>query len=141
MESWLVDQDVHFASAVKRLGVIPFINDWKAAGGGVLDMKVAPFKLMAIVNRMDLHDAIGYGGGSSGETRFVYALMDSACNPMPFLVIFEYGNTARKCDDHRSVRPARRPGWRVAHRARLSADGTLGTHRHGGAQGGATEAP
>jgi len=96
--SWNSNQELHFNSAVPRPNVQQFIDDWRnASGTGRLEMQDAPFRLVAIVNRMDLHEAIGYGGGS-GETRFVFALEDSNCYPLPFLVIFEYGNIREDCD-------------------------------------------
>ncbi len=98
LDTWNHNQELHFNSALQRPQVQQFIDDWRnASGGGTLDMSVAPFKLVAIVNRMDLHESIGYGGGA-GETRFVYALMDRHCNPLEFLAIFEYGNIEEDCD-------------------------------------------
>jgi hypothetical protein len=58
---------------------------WPTTANGKLDMSRAPFKLISIVNRMDLH------AGSNGETRFVYGLFDLNGNGMLMTVIFEYG--------------------------------------------------
>ncbi len=97
LDTWHSNQEFHFNSALARPGVQQFIDDWDNISGGTFDLKVAPFRLVAIVNRMDLHESVGYGGGS-GETRFVFALEDANCNPLPFLVIFEYGNIQEDCD-------------------------------------------
>ena len=46
----------------------------------------APFKLMAIVNRLDLRGNFSYfgSGGGTGETRFVYTLIDPLTGKPPF---------------------------------------------------------
>ena len=63
------------------------IAPWLAASGGVtLDMKKAPFRLLAIVARLDLRQNAGYTGGrSAGEGRFVFGLLDESGNPTQFL--------------------------------------------------------
>jgi hypothetical protein len=76
------------------------INPWLAASGGkFLDMRKAPFRLLAIVARLDLRENAGYSGGASaGEGRFIYNLLDANGNPTRFMVIFEYGLDATTCD-------------------------------------------
>ncbi len=79
------------------------INSWEAASGGPgapLNLAIAPFRLCAIVNRIDLRGNMTYGGSTtnnpcdpqcdSGEARFVFCAVDPACNQMRFLVILEY---------------------------------------------------
>jgi len=52
------------------------INPWLAASGGVqLDMKKAPFRLLAIVARLDLRQNAPW---TAGECRFVFGLLDAA---------------------------------------------------------------
>jgi hypothetical protein len=64
---------------------------WEMASGGVgkpLDMAKAPFRLLAIVNRMDLRHFDEPGG----EGRFVYTAFDPLDGKhIPFTVIFEFG--------------------------------------------------
>lgn len=63
------------------------INPWlQRSGGTQLDLTKAPFRLLAIVNRLDLRD--GYGRG--GEGRFVFGVLDDSGSPTPFTVILEY---------------------------------------------------
>jgi len=62
---------------------------WPTTANGKLDMSKAPFKLISVVNRMDLH------AGSNGEGRFVYGLFDLNGNGMLMTVIFEYGLPAK----------------------------------------------
>lgn len=59
------------------------------AGACTLDLKAAPFRLLAISNRVDLECA-GYTGRGDGEARFVFGVLDSAGNPLRAAVIFEY---------------------------------------------------
>ena len=73
------------------------LNNWPRINGK-LDLKRSPFKLLAIVNRIDLRDNAFYGGGNAGEARFVFGSINSNCNgTRPFLVIFEYGVPKSGC--------------------------------------------
>jgi len=86
-----------------RPGINAFIHRWLAQSNGLadstLDLSIAPFRLMAIVNRVDLRSNTGYLGtnGNAGEGRFVFTALDSTCNPMLFNVIFEYGVNKTGC--------------------------------------------
>jgi hypothetical protein len=81
------------------------IDPWVAASGGPgmpLDLSKAPFKLLAIVNRVDLRSQAAYRRGSGGELRFVFMhLRDGCTSPtgQPFEVILEFGVPASKCQD------------------------------------------
>jgi len=76
-----------------------------------LDLDKAPFRLSAIVNRIDLGGTAtgsgGYGGASNsvptdaGELRFVFGVQNSNCGALPFSVIFEYGVPINGCNDTR----------------------------------------
>jgi hypothetical protein len=74
------------------------IQPWKAAslGSGVdFDPNKAPFRLLAIVNRIDLSDGLVYGSGTgtpgnAGEVRFVFGALSAACQPLRATVIFEF---------------------------------------------------
>jgi hypothetical protein len=71
------------------------INPWLAASGGVqLDMRRAPFRLLAIVSRLDLR---GNAPFTAGEGRFVFNLLNPAGNPTEYLLILEYGLDAKDC--------------------------------------------
>lgn len=88
-------------------GVNSIIASWQqlsdaanAAAGdpvGPLLLERVPFKLTAIVNRLDLRGNSGYGFSDAGEGRLVYCLMDANCNPLEFNVIFEYGINKKTC--------------------------------------------
>lgn len=65
---------------------------------GKMDMRAVPFKLIAIVNRLDLRGNSGYGFSNAGEARLVFCLMrNDGCTPSPFNIIFEYGVPEKKC--------------------------------------------
>jgi hypothetical protein len=63
------------------------INSWPKLANGELDLKKAPMRLLAIVNRMDLRNL---RAGNAGEGRFVFGVTDGAGNPLSFTVILEY---------------------------------------------------
>ncbi len=77
------------------------VDPWLAASGGVqLDMKKAPFRLLAIVSRLDLRQNAGYSEGfSAGEARFVFNVLDEEGLPTQFNIIFEYELEADDCAD------------------------------------------
>ncbi len=101
LSQWETSQNVNGWNIADRQNSIRnrVINPWEAASGGPenpLDLNKAPFQLLAVVNRVDLRENLTYGGGSAGEGRFVFQVMDG-CNPMQFTVIFEYGIEKRSC--------------------------------------------
>ncbi|OJH40079.1 hypothetical protein [Cystobacter ferrugineus] len=77
--------------------------------GGSLNLDIAPFRLLAIVNRIDLGKSSGggYGGSSdAGELRFVFGVTrpspwgagtEASCDLKEFTVIFEYGVPRSGC--------------------------------------------
>lgn len=128
LETWLDDQVVNGDTIVARTTMFTrVIEPWANASGatasmivdaeghvdvkidGTLDWKLSPFRLSAIVNRMDLGEDAkgggGYGGGvvstpqTAGELRFVFGVYDlDTCDPMRFSVIFEYGVPIEGCE-------------------------------------------
>jgi hypothetical protein len=117
LDKWMADQTTANGwTAAKRQQIKALIIDpWEAASGGPgmpLDLKKAPFRLLAIVNRVDLRNNSAYGGGSAGEGRFVFGVLDmrrtggrdpytgqpqAGCSPTQFTVIFEYGIDRTGC--------------------------------------------
>jgi hypothetical protein len=106
LKNWETIQVINGDSVKARTLVDSIIlNPWldtsrkHGAPAGQLDMRWAPFKLMAITNRFDLRTGL-----SCGEGRLVFCLISSAClaqkNPQQqFTVIFEYGvNQPKTCD-------------------------------------------
>jgi len=73
---------------------------------GRLDLAKAPFRLLAIVNRIDLRGSTAYGSDDAGEARLIFGLL--ICNPtppqrevQPFTVNFEYGIRTHSCAEVR----------------------------------------
>ena len=111
LRHWEEDQVVNGQVSSARQAIrAKVIDPWMAASGGEeLDLKLAPFKLLAIVNRMDLrvHDESSVTTG--GEGRFVFGVLNQDGTPLPpiagpapggFTVIFEYELVA---DDMREL--------------------------------------
>jgi hypothetical protein len=118
LDKWMTDQTTSNGwTAAKRQQIQQLVIDpWVTASGGPtkpLNLSIAPFRLLAIVNRVDLRKGnAGYGGGNAGEGRFVFGIMDMrktggidpytnkptpACTPTQFTVILEYGIDRRGC--------------------------------------------
>jgi len=105
--NWEFDQTVNFDTVLNRSNniVSQVINSWVAASGGGnnLNLAIAPFRLLAIVNRLDLRShAFPYD--NAGECRFVFGVVDptSPCSFLPFTVIFEYGVPLKGCSGIKS---------------------------------------
>lgn len=82
------------------------IDPWQTASGGStkpLDLAKAPFRLRAIVNRIDLAENLLYGSGSGGELRFVFGAVGPppSCTPLQFTVIFEFAVPRTGCKNLR----------------------------------------
>ncbi len=94
LEHWTSTQTVNGLSVPARTSMqTQVINPWLAASGGVdLDLSIAPFRLLAIVNRLDLAKRDNLGNViSAGEGRFVFGVVNSSGFSLQFTVIFEYG--------------------------------------------------
>ena len=94
-------------TAVKTKILNPWLSKSKQAGApqGQLDMRFAPFKLMAIATRFDLRErGFTLGAIPAGEIRFIFCLINSDCTDKEdFTVIFEFGAPVKKdCDSIRA---------------------------------------
>jgi hypothetical protein len=102
LHQWEIPIVVNGFPVPPRPGIRPLVIDpWLVASGCapgsaitgpgacLLDLKQAPFRLLAISNRVDLECA-GYTGPGTGEARFVFGVLDSAGNPLRAAVILEY---------------------------------------------------
>lgn len=93
LRSWQKNQEINFDTVTNRNPEIiaQVIHDWEEASGGPqnpLDLSIAPFRLLAIVNRVDLRGNPGYGvinnedpcnpSNVGGEGRFVFCLVPDA---------------------------------------------------------------
>lgn len=105
LRRWETNQTVNDFTVSQRLNIQnQIINPWPKLADGRLDLAQAPFRLLAIVNRIDLRDNLVYGSGSAGELRFVFGAVNrTQCTANPnagvlqFTVIFEYGVKKNGC--------------------------------------------
>ena len=103
LDRWMTAQPVNgFNVSPRTMMQSEILDPWIAASGGPgapLDLSKAPFRLLAIVNRLDLREQVAYGGASGGELRFVFMYMPPGCvsNGQPFEVILEYGLPVSGC--------------------------------------------
>ncbi|HTS10625.1 MAG TPA: hypothetical protein VMH00_00775 [Candidatus Limnocylindrales bacterium] len=101
LKLWTADQTVNsFVVPNRSTGINNLLlSTWKRTGSGELDLSQAPMRLLAIVNRIDLRQNVFYGGGSAGEGRFVFGVLDpNTCSSLPqFTVILEYGVPKSGC--------------------------------------------
>lgn len=99
LDQWATIQTINSFTVPARSGMqTSVIDPWLAASFangkpfGVLDLSIAPFRLLAIVNRMDLAKrGVGSAVLDAGESRFVFGVLDSAGFQTQFTIIFEYG--------------------------------------------------
>ncbi|RKH71393.1 hypothetical protein [Corallococcus aberystwythensis] len=81
---------------------------WEVTLSKPLNLDIAPFRLLSIVNRIDLAGNEGDSGRPSnpGELRFLFGLTrpspwgggtEATCNLKPFTAIFEYGVPGEGC--------------------------------------------
>ena len=82
LDTWMNPQNINGWTVAQRATMqTQVIDPWVTASGGPgnpLDMSKAPFRLLAIVNRVDLRQNLVYGSGSAGEGRFVFGVMGRA---------------------------------------------------------------
>jgi hypothetical protein len=129
LQQWEINQTVNGQVSPARPDIRPMIIDpWLAASGGVsLDLSLAPFQLLAIVNRIDLRVHDEDSVTTAGEGRFVFGVLNEQGEPLPpiagditggFIVIFEYELMA---DDMRDLdRWARK--WHELGRHKIGSD-------------------
>jgi hypothetical protein len=77
IDPWLIASGCPSGSPIVGPGACP------------LNLKRAPFRLLAISNRVDLECA-NYTGPGDGEARFVFGVLGASGNPLRAAVIFEY---------------------------------------------------
>ena len=112
LDRWMTAQPVNgFNVGARTMMQAEILDPWIAASGGPgapLDLSKAPFRLLAIVNRLDLRDQVAYGGTSGGELRFVFMYMPPDCggNGQPFEVILEYRPAGERLPEPEGARRA-----------------------------------
>ncbi len=106
ISQWKTDLTINgFTAPERAAGAQRLLDSWPRLPNGKLDLAVAPFRLLAIVNRQDLRGNTMYGSGDAGEGRFVFGALNCggiiSAPPSPqamlFTVIFEYGIRKNGC--------------------------------------------
>lgn len=87
LNQWAAARTVNGEVVPARTAIAGVISAWPKRPDGKLDLTKAPFRLLAIVNRLDLRNL---AAGKAGEGRFVFGVLDAAGNPQQFTVILEY---------------------------------------------------
>lgn len=102
LKLWMEDQVVNGEPVLARTAMRELVLEpWeRASGPGGLDLKKAPFRLLAIVVRTD----ISGHPGRAGELRLIYNLLDEHSEPTPFTLIFEYAIPSSGCHETREIR-------------------------------------
>jgi hypothetical protein len=117
--TWLFTRNINSDSVDARPAMWDdVIEPWLvASGGSSLDLDKAPFRLLAIVNRLDLRKTAtggGYFGGAgipldAGELRFVFGVVtppeyseSGTCELEEFTTILEYGVPIGGCTSVRN---------------------------------------
>ena len=105
MATWLTDHQINtFTVSNRSAKVQTLLSNWPKLPNGKLNLAKAPFRLLAIVNRLDLRTNNAYGGGDAGEGRFVFGLVPQAADgtcpgsaESQMTVILEYGVPLSGC--------------------------------------------
>jgi hypothetical protein len=104
------------SGSVASLTVDPFTGQNVLSLSQPLDLDLAPFPLLSIVNRIDLGKTSTGGGtynpsgmpSTPGELRFIFGVVqpnpwgagtNATCGRKPFTVIFEYGVPGNSCNE------------------------------------------
>ena len=101
LRNWMSSSPVNGFVIPPRTGVMDYFPGWDGVNASTLDINNLPFRLLAVMNRLDLAK-VSYASASGGETRFVFGLLNpNTCTPAiginQMTVIFEYGDTANQC--------------------------------------------
>lgn len=104
VRNWQVAHTVNTFAVPARVNIGPqVLNNWPRLANGRLNLDSSPFRLLAIVNRVDLRSNPIYGGsgGNAGEGRLVFGVVNrnsnGGCSLTQFTVIMEYGVPISGC--------------------------------------------
>ena len=115
ISQWSTDLTINsFTVFNRQVGAQLLLDQWPRLPDGQLDLAQAPFRLLAIVNRLDLRESAVYGGSGGGEARLVFGAIN--CNDaftatsiqpgmddaLAFTVIFEYAVPSSSCPQVRN---------------------------------------
>lgn len=91
-----------FAVPNRSYRAAQLLDHWPRDANNRLKLDQAPFRLLGIVNRIDLRKGGAYGGGTAGEGRFVFGIMERQANGQCIqsfgTIILEYGIPLQECE-------------------------------------------
>lgn len=99
LKTWEAAQTVNGLNVPARSSIRSLVIDgWKSRDGQAgasdaawtMNLANAPFRLLAIVNRIDLNRIDDPSDKTAGEGRFVFGVLGPTGAPQPFTVIFEF---------------------------------------------------
>lgn len=117
LRNWITNSPVNSFTILARANIKTFFQGWDGVNASTLNMDKLPFRLLAVVNRIDLASIPAYGVSSAskpGEIRFVFGLVtrntSGVCvnNGIPgpadrMTAIFEYGDATNGCSSLKSL--------------------------------------
>lgn len=117
LRNWIANSPVGAFSINARPNIKTFFQGWDGVNASTLNMDKLPFRLLAVVNRIDLASIPAYGVSAAskpGEIRFVFGLVtrnsSGICvnNGVPgaadrMTAIFEYGDATNGCSSLKSL--------------------------------------
>lgn len=109
LRNWMTNTSANAFNIGARTNIQNFFPGWDGVNAATLNLNALPFRLLGIVNRMDLGKGTFYGStGQPGETRLVFGLVrPGSCNLSAMTVIFEYGDPVGNC----TVQKTRANNW------------------------------
>lgn len=101
LRNWMVNSTVNSFILQARPNIVDYFTGWDGVNAATLDINNLPFRLIGIMNRVDLAK-VSYASASEGEIRFVFGLLNpNSCTPAAgvdqMTAILEYGDTANTC--------------------------------------------
>lgn len=117
LSHWLANSPVNGFNIPPRMGILDYFPGWDGVNANTLDMDRLPFRLLAIVNRIDLGNIAAYGNSNPnkpGEIRFVFGLLKMnsigscigngiAGGIDQMTVIFEYSDATNSCSTSKAL--------------------------------------
>lgn len=117
LRNWLNTSTVNSFNIPPRTGILDYFPGWDGVNASTLDMNKLPFRLLAIVNRIDLGNIAAYGNSNPnkpGEIRFVFGLLKMnssgscigngiASGVDQMTVIFEYSDATNSCSTSKAL--------------------------------------
>ena len=115
LRNWMVPSNVNGFTIPTRANIQQYFPGWDGINASTLDMNRLPFRLLSIVNRIDLANIAAYGNSNPnkpGEIRFVFGLLNinDATNSCTIAggvdqmtAIFEFKDATNSCSSLKTL--------------------------------------